>query len=154
MFETVHWMAPFLCALWIPPTLLYKSPNTQRSWHSTLDSIFNSIIDQRLIRPSTHFKLKSWWVVVVCWYWPKLQLAAVYIYRQQYMARAKLLLFFLLLKLGVPQAILLIMATPSCEFKVSCSQIPRCAFPRDSNPRPSGWESDILTFRPRRSKIR
>jgi hypothetical protein len=28
----------------------------------------------------------------------------------------------------VPQAILLIMATPSCGFKVSCSQIPRRAF--------------------------
>jgi hypothetical protein len=32
------------------------------------------------------------------------------------------------------------------DFKVSCSQIPR----RDSNPRPSGWESDVLTIRPRR----
>jgi hypothetical protein len=55
--------------------------------------------------------------------------------------------------LGVPQAILLIMATPTgaVDSKVSCSQIPRRAFGRDSNPRPSGWESDILTIRPWRS---
>jgi hypothetical protein len=33
------------------------------------------------------------------------------------------------------------------DFKVSCSQIPR----RDSNPRPFGLESDILTIQPRRS---
>jgi hypothetical protein len=38
------------------------------------------------------------------------------------------LFLFFLLRLGVPQAILLIMATTSCGFKVSCSQIPRCAF--------------------------
>jgi hypothetical protein len=35
---------------------------------------------------------------------------------------------------GVPQEILLIMATPSCGFKVSCSQVLR----RDSNPQHSG----------------
>jgi hypothetical protein len=36
---------------------------------------------------------------------------------------------FCLLRLGVPQAILLIMATLSCGFlKVSCSKIPRRAF--------------------------
>jgi hypothetical protein len=33
-----------------------------------------------------------------------------------------------LLRLGVPRAILLIMATPSCGFKVFYSKIPRRAF--------------------------
>jgi hypothetical protein len=37
------------------------------------------------------------------------------------------------------------------DFKVSCSQIPRVCLHRDSNPRPYGWESDVLTIRPRRS---
>jgi hypothetical protein len=36
--------------------------------------------------------------------------------------------FFFLLRLGVPQAILLIMAYRAVDFKVSCSQIPRRAF--------------------------
>jgi hypothetical protein len=36
---------------------------------------------------------------------------------------------FFLLSLGVPQAILLIMATPrAVDFKVSCSKMPRRAF--------------------------
>jgi hypothetical protein len=58
-----------------------------------------------------------------------------------------------LLSLGVPQVglILLIMATPSCGFKVSSSQIPRRAFAGIRTHDPSGWESDILTIRPQRS---
>jgi hypothetical protein len=44
-----------------------------------------------------------------------------------------ILFFFFLIRLGMPQAILLIMATPlwlpqAVDFKVSCSQIPRRAF--------------------------
>jgi hypothetical protein len=41
-----------------------------------------------------------------------------------------LIFFFFLLRLGyVPQAILLILATRAVDFKVSCSQILRRAFP-------------------------
>jgi hypothetical protein len=52
----------------------------------------------------------------------------------------------------VPQAILLIMATPSCGFYGILLKDTTPCLRRDSNPRPSGWESDVPTIRPRRSR--
>jgi hypothetical protein len=51
----------------------------------------------------------------------------------------------------VQQAILLILATPSCGFKGILLTDTAPCLRRDLNPRPFGWESDVPTIRPRRS---
>jgi hypothetical protein len=53
------------------------------------------------------------------------------------------------IEVGCRKQFCLLWLPRAVAFKVSCSQIPR----RDSNPGPSGWESDILTIRPRCSTI-